>query len=159
MPVSLGCDAAASCFLRQLTCQLSAAHSCVSVFSLFTLQVSVVLKAVTLKILGWLTVLPFFPLGLDAELYYVRNDLISHYALSFNLLVPSETNFLHFTWHAKSKVRAAGRRHDKVTHSPEARAVSVDGPTPPQKGQWWHTGEHWVFSGLYLTDTVLNLLL
>jgi len=34
----------------------------------------------------------------------VRNDLISHYALSFNLLVPSETNFLHFTWHAKSKV-------------------------------------------------------
>uniref|UniRef100_A0A8C0LQM6 Tyrosine-protein kinase RYK n=1 Tax=Canis lupus dingo TaxID=286419 RepID=A0A8C0LQM6_CANLU len=46
----------------------------------------------------------FFPLGLDAELYYVRNDLISHYALSFNLLVPSETNFLHFTWHAKSKV-------------------------------------------------------
>ncbi|OBS68358.1 hypothetical protein A6R68_03097, partial [Neotoma lepida] len=41
---------------------------------------------------------------LDAELYYVRNDLISHYALSFNLLVPSETNFLHFTWHAKSKV-------------------------------------------------------
>lgn len=47
----------------------------------------------------------FFFLGLDAELYYVRNDLISHYALSFNLLVPSETNFLHFTWHAKSKVR------------------------------------------------------
>ncbi|KAF5921883.1 hypothetical protein HPG69_013057 [Diceros bicornis minor] len=43
-------------------------------------------------------------IGLDAELYYVRNDLISHYALSFNLLVPSETNFLHFTWHAKSKV-------------------------------------------------------
>ncbi|CAO2610865.1 Tyrosine-protein kinase RYK [Lemmus lemmus] len=43
-------------------------------------------------------------LGLDAELYYVRNDLISHYALSFNLLVASETNFLHFTWHAKSKV-------------------------------------------------------
>uniref|UniRef100_A0A8C2YJM3 Tyrosine-protein kinase RYK n=2 Tax=Chinchilla lanigera TaxID=34839 RepID=A0A8C2YJM3_CHILA len=42
--------------------------------------------------------------GLDAELYYVRNDLISHYALSFNLLVPSETNFLHFTWYAKSKV-------------------------------------------------------
>ncbi|CAO2611037.1 Tyrosine-protein kinase RYK [Lemmus lemmus] len=43
-------------------------------------------------------------LGLDAELYYVRNDLISHYALSFNLLVASETNFLHFTWHANSKV-------------------------------------------------------
>uniref|UniRef100_A0A452I1Z9 Uncharacterized protein n=1 Tax=Gopherus agassizii TaxID=38772 RepID=A0A452I1Z9_9SAUR len=42
--------------------------------------------------------------GLDAELYYVRNDLINHYALSFNLLIPSETNSLHFSWHAKSKV-------------------------------------------------------
>ncbi|XP_041120008.1 tyrosine-protein kinase RYK isoform X2 [Polyodon spathula] len=43
-------------------------------------------------------------LGLDAELYYVRDDVISHYALSFTLPVPSETNSLHFTWHAKSKV-------------------------------------------------------
>ncbi|XP_072469713.1 tyrosine-protein kinase RYK isoform X2 [Notamacropus eugenii] len=43
-------------------------------------------------------------LGIDAELYYVRNDLINHYALSFNLLVPSDTNYLHFTWYAKSKV-------------------------------------------------------
>ncbi|XP_039618292.1 tyrosine-protein kinase RYK isoform X2 [Polypterus senegalus] len=43
-------------------------------------------------------------LGLDAELYYVRDDVISHYALSFILPVPSETNSLHFTWHAKSKV-------------------------------------------------------
>ncbi|KAE8604839.1 hypothetical protein XENTR_v10014853 [Xenopus tropicalis] len=43
-------------------------------------------------------------IGLDAELYYIRNDIINHYALSFNLLVPSETNSLHFTWHAKSKV-------------------------------------------------------
>lgn len=43
-------------------------------------------------------------IGLDAELYYVRNDVVNHYALSFNLLIPSETNSLHFTWHAKSKV-------------------------------------------------------
>ncbi|XP_042709349.2 tyrosine-protein kinase RYK isoform X1 [Chrysemys picta bellii] len=43
-------------------------------------------------------------IGLDAELYYVRNDLINHYALSFNLLIPSETNSVHFSWHAKSKV-------------------------------------------------------
>ncbi|NWU67790.1 RYK kinase, partial [Pterocles burchelli] len=41
---------------------------------------------------------------LDAELSYVRNDVVNHYALSFNLLVPSETNSLHFSWHAKSKV-------------------------------------------------------
>ncbi|XP_078419672.1 tyrosine-protein kinase RYK isoform X4 [Cetorhinus maximus] len=43
-------------------------------------------------------------IGLDAELYYVRNDVVSHYALPFKLLVPGETNSLHFTWHAKSKV-------------------------------------------------------
>ncbi|KAG8580378.1 hypothetical protein GDO81_007271 [Engystomops pustulosus] len=43
-------------------------------------------------------------IGLDAELYYVRNDIVNHYALSFNLLVPTETSSLHFSWHAKSKV-------------------------------------------------------
>ncbi|XP_061861804.1 tyrosine-protein kinase RYK isoform X3 [Colius striatus] len=43
-------------------------------------------------------------IGLHAELSYVRNDVVNHYALSFNLLIPSETNNLHFSWHAKSKV-------------------------------------------------------
>ncbi|TVK90610.1 Tyrosine-protein kinase RYK [Bagarius yarrelli] len=43
-------------------------------------------------------------LGLDAELYYVRDDVVNHYALSFILPVPSETNSLHFTWHSRSKV-------------------------------------------------------
>ncbi|KAM9315867.1 tyrosine-protein kinase RYK [Gastrophryne carolinensis] len=43
-------------------------------------------------------------IGLDAELYYVRNDIINHYALSFNLLVPTETSSLHFSWHSKSQV-------------------------------------------------------
>ncbi|XP_056133291.1 tyrosine-protein kinase RYK isoform X2 [Lampris incognitus] len=43
-------------------------------------------------------------LGLDAELFYVRDDVVNHYALSFTLPVPSETNSLHFTWHSKTKV-------------------------------------------------------
>ncbi|XP_072560645.1 tyrosine-protein kinase RYK isoform X1 [Paramormyrops kingsleyae] len=43
-------------------------------------------------------------LGLDAELYYVRDDVINRYALSFVLPVPSEVNILNFTWHSKSKV-------------------------------------------------------
>ncbi|XP_077439772.1 tyrosine-protein kinase RYK isoform X3 [Vanacampus margaritifer] len=43
-------------------------------------------------------------LGLDAELYYVRDDLVNHNAMSFTMPVPSETNSLHFTWHSKSKV-------------------------------------------------------
>ncbi|XP_038857717.1 tyrosine-protein kinase RYK-like [Salvelinus namaycush] len=42
-------------------------------------------------------------LGLDAELYYVRDDVVNHYALSFILPVPSETNSLHFTWRSKDK--------------------------------------------------------
>lgn len=66
-----------------------------------------VLKAVRSNVIG--PVLPcltllFLLTGLDAELSYVRNDVVNHYALSFNLLIPSETNNLHFTWHAKSKV-------------------------------------------------------
>lgn len=76
----------------------------------------------------------FFFLGLDAELYYVRNDLVSHYALSFNLLVPSETNFLHFTWHAKSKVRVWSTKDAKLAPPrprAEARAVST------QRGSGW----------------------
>ncbi|XP_016138284.1 tyrosine-protein kinase RYK-like [Sinocyclocheilus grahami] len=43
-------------------------------------------------------------LGLDAELYYVRDDVVNLYALSFILPVPSDTNSLHFTWHSSSKV-------------------------------------------------------
>ncbi|KAM7410531.1 hypothetical protein PAMA_001796 [Pampus argenteus] len=43
-------------------------------------------------------------LGLNAELYYVRDNVVNHYALSFILPVPSETNSLHFTWHSKKKV-------------------------------------------------------
>uniref|UniRef100_A0A673XGE8 receptor protein-tyrosine kinase n=1 Tax=Salmo trutta TaxID=8032 RepID=A0A673XGE8_SALTR len=42
--------------------------------------------------------------GLDAELYYVRDDVVNHYALSFILPVPSETSSLHFTWRSKDKV-------------------------------------------------------
>ena len=42
--------------------------------------------------------------GLDAELYYVRDDVVNTYALSFTLPVPSETSSLHFTWHSTNKV-------------------------------------------------------
>ncbi|KAG7256977.1 hypothetical protein CRUP_009956, partial [Coryphaenoides rupestris] len=43
-------------------------------------------------------------LGLDAELYYVRDNVVSHFALSFIMPVPSDTNHLHFTWYSKTKV-------------------------------------------------------
>uniref|UniRef100_A0A8C5GXI4 Tyrosine-protein kinase RYK n=1 Tax=Gouania willdenowi TaxID=441366 RepID=A0A8C5GXI4_GOUWI len=43
-------------------------------------------------------------IGLDAELYYVRDDVVNHYALTFNMPVPTETNSLYFTWYSKTKV-------------------------------------------------------
>ena len=49
--------------------------------------------------------------GLDAELYYVRDNVVNHYALSFTLPVPSETNSLHFTWHSKTKVSLCIRNY------------------------------------------------
>ncbi|MEE6500827.1 hypothetical protein FKM82_003945 [Ascaphus truei] len=71
-------------------------------------------------------------IGLDAELYYVRNDIINHYALSFNLLVPSETNSLHFSWHAKSKVEyKLGLQvdHSLAVDTPQAN-ISMQGDVP-----------------------------
>ncbi|EFA11279.1 tyrosine-protein kinase Drl [Tribolium castaneum] len=37
-------------------------------------------------------------LGLEAELYYVRDGNINNYALNFVMPVPSSLNSLHFTW-------------------------------------------------------------
>lgn len=88
-----------------------------------------------LKMLKCLITFPYFFLGLDAELYYVRNDLISHYALSFNLLVPSETNFLHFTWHAKSKVRELSADVMTVSPRPQRQGLYlISGLSFLQKG-------------------------
>ncbi|XP_059807313.1 tyrosine-protein kinase RYK isoform X2 [Hypanus sabinus] len=71
-------------------------------------------------------------IGIDAELYYVRNDVISHYALPFKLLVPGETNSLHFTWHAKSKVeyRLGFQVDDPAAmHIPQTN-ISIQGEVP-----------------------------
>lgn len=71
-------------------------------------------------------------ISLDAELYYVRNDVVSHFALPFKLLVPGETNSLHFTWHAKSKVEyKLGFQVDNpaAMDMPQAN-ISVQGEVP-----------------------------
>lgn len=60
--------------------------------------------------------------GLDAELYYVRNNVVNHHALSCPLPVPSETNSLHFTWHSKTKV-GLSLTHTH-THTPSPTPVS-----------------------------------
>ncbi|XP_031975591.1 tyrosine-protein kinase RYK isoform X1 [Corvus moneduloides] len=71
-------------------------------------------------------------IGLDAELSYVRNDVVNHYALSFNLLIPSETNNLHFTWHAKSKVeyKLGFQVHDPMAMALPQANISLQGEVP-----------------------------
>ncbi|XP_072429333.1 tyrosine-protein kinase RYK isoform X5 [Chiloscyllium punctatum] len=76
-------------------------------------------------------------IGLDAELYYVRNDVVSYYALPFKLLVPGETNSLHFTWHAKSKVEyKLGFQVDNpaVMDMPQAN-ISAQGEIPRKESE------------------------
>ncbi|XP_078065404.1 tyrosine-protein kinase RYK isoform X2 [Mustelus asterias] len=71
-------------------------------------------------------------IGLEAELYYVRNDVVSHCALPFKLLVPGETNSLHFTWHTKSKVEyKLGFQVDNLVAMDMPRAnISAQGEVP-----------------------------
>lgn len=71
-------------------------------------------------------------LGLDAELYYVRDDVVNHYALSFTLPVPSDTNSLHFTWHSKSKVEYRLLYHveNPMAMNPPLSNISSHGEIP-----------------------------
>ncbi|XP_034439196.1 tyrosine-protein kinase RYK isoform X3 [Hippoglossus hippoglossus] len=71
-------------------------------------------------------------LGLDAELYYVRDDVVNHYALSFTLPVPSETNSLHFTWHSKTKVdyRLGFVVENPVAMNQPRSNISIQGEVP-----------------------------
>ncbi|XP_064418504.1 tyrosine-protein kinase RYK isoform X2 [Latimeria chalumnae] len=71
-------------------------------------------------------------IGVDGELYYVRNDIVNHYALSFNLLVPSEINSLYFTWHAKSKVeyKLGFQIDNPVAMDPPQANISLQGEVP-----------------------------
>uniref|UniRef100_A0AAZ3RP82 Tyrosine-protein kinase RYK n=1 Tax=Oncorhynchus tshawytscha TaxID=74940 RepID=A0AAZ3RP82_ONCTS len=70
-------------------------------------------------------------LGLDAELYYVRDDVVNHYALSFILPVPSETNSLHFTWLTLSVDYRMGFHVDKpaAMNQPQSN-ISAQGEVP-----------------------------
>ncbi|TRZ01645.1 hypothetical protein DNTS_012303 [Danionella cerebrum] len=70
-------------------------------------------------------------LGLDAELYYVRDDVVNQYALSFILPVPSDTNSLHFTWQSNSKVdyRLGFQVNTSAMDQPQSN-ISVQGEVP-----------------------------
>uniref|UniRef100_A0A672YGJ5 Tyrosine-protein kinase RYK n=1 Tax=Sphaeramia orbicularis TaxID=375764 RepID=A0A672YGJ5_9TELE len=69
---------------------------------------------------------------LDAELFYVRDDVVNHYALSFTLPVPSETNSLHFSWHSKAKVdyRLGFQVENPLAMNPPQSNISSQGEVP-----------------------------
>ncbi|XP_069560147.1 tyrosine-protein kinase RYK isoform X3 [Brachyistius frenatus] len=71
-------------------------------------------------------------LGLDAELYYVRDDVVNHYALSFNMPVPTDTNSLYFTWYSKMKVdyRIAFYMENPVALNQPQSNISNQGEVP-----------------------------
>ncbi|XP_034563795.1 tyrosine-protein kinase RYK isoform X5 [Notolabrus celidotus] len=71
-------------------------------------------------------------LGLDAELFYVRDNVVNHYALSFTLPVPSETNSLHFTWHSKTKVdyRLGFHIENPIAMNQPRTNISIQGEVP-----------------------------
>lgn len=71
-------------------------------------------------------------LGLDAELYYVRHDVVNHYALSFNMSVPTETNSLYFTWYSKTKVdyRLSFSVENPIALNPPWCNISLQGEVP-----------------------------
>nr|XP_020488406.1 tyrosine-protein kinase RYK isoform X1 [Labrus bergylta] len=71
-------------------------------------------------------------LGLDAELFYVRDNVVNHYALSFTLPVPSDTNSLHFTWHSKTKVdyRLGFHIENPIAMNQPRTNISIQGEVP-----------------------------
>uniref|UniRef100_A0A672ITM9 Tyrosine-protein kinase RYK n=1 Tax=Salarias fasciatus TaxID=181472 RepID=A0A672ITM9_SALFA len=71
-------------------------------------------------------------LGLNAELYYVRDDVVNHYALSFNMPVPTDTNSLYFTWFSKTKVdyRLAFHMDNPAALSQPRSNISTQGEMP-----------------------------
>uniref|UniRef100_A0A672ITE6 receptor protein-tyrosine kinase n=1 Tax=Salarias fasciatus TaxID=181472 RepID=A0A672ITE6_SALFA len=70
--------------------------------------------------------------GLNAELYYVRDDVVNHYALSFNMPVPTDTNSLYFTWFSKTKVdyRLAFHMDNPAALSQPRSNISTQGEMP-----------------------------
>ncbi|XP_029564159.1 tyrosine-protein kinase RYK-like isoform X3 [Salmo trutta] len=92
-------------------------------------------------------------LGLDAELYYVRDDVVNHYALSFILPVPSETNSLHFTWRSKDKVEYRMGFHvdnPAAMNQPQSN-ISTQGEVP-RTASGLSTNHHFPSSAVFRVD-------
>ena len=81
-------------------------------------------------------------LGLEKELYYVRDGTINKYAMGFVIPVPSFVNNLHFTWYSYSPI-GSSLQYSLATSSSHPTAL----PSPlvnisrtgnvPDKPQIW----------------------
>lgn len=75
-------------------------------------------------------------LGIRAELYYVRNGIINHFALSFNLPIATEVSEIHFTWQSTKPEKMPYKMQFFVSNTqamsrPTAN-ISDDGVVPTQ---------------------------
>uniref|UniRef100_A0A672ITR5 receptor protein-tyrosine kinase n=1 Tax=Salarias fasciatus TaxID=181472 RepID=A0A672ITR5_SALFA len=70
--------------------------------------------------------------AISVTLYYVRDDVVNHYALSFNMPVPTDTNSLYFTWFSKTKVdyRLAFHMDNPAALSQPRSNISTQGEMP-----------------------------
>uniref|UniRef100_A0AAY5EWN5 receptor protein-tyrosine kinase n=1 Tax=Electrophorus electricus TaxID=8005 RepID=A0AAY5EWN5_ELEEL len=79
-----------------------------------------------------LSIMSYSCLCLDAELYYIRDDVVNRHALSFIMPVPSETNSLHFAWQSKSRVeyRLGFQVENPTTMDQPQSNISAQGEVP-----------------------------
>ena len=68
-------------------------------------------------------------LGLEKELYYVRDGTINKYALGFLIPVPSYVNSLQFSWEASRPPASAPQLRYNITTT-SSLAAALPSPAP-----------------------------
>ncbi|KAI5712381.1 hypothetical protein M8J75_007860 [Diaphorina citri] len=78
--------------------------------------------------------MPNITLGLEDELYYVRNGTINYYAMNFTVLVPAHMKELEFTWqaHQKSILYSWSAAYSSLAMTPPMFNISMQGEIPPR---------------------------
>ncbi|CAL4062450.1 unnamed protein product [Meganyctiphanes norvegica] len=71
-------------------------------------------------------------LGLNAELYYIREGVLNEYALSYKVLVAADISMLYFTWEATARKPIEYSMSVSVGKSEEEAGAVVPGTSSPQ---------------------------
>jgi len=77
-------------------------------------------------------------LGLEKELYYVRDGTINKYAMGFVIPVPSSVTSLHFTWYSYTSLQysvTTSSSHPLALPTPSVN-ISMSGLVPDQPQIW-----------------------